>query len=497
MNLMGKVELTDVDISQFIVDQLIKSGYRIKNVGKGFYILKPTDNIWRYSKSGVLVQQLILTFAQNYVSKFRAWCQIQMSLTPDKAKIFKALAAGWVSWVKFNKKIEQIVKTIGSLPEIHDATFSEFLDDKSISNWNYLAFNNCKFDLLTHTFSQIKPDDYITLTTGYDWPEHPIDTREMEAMLAQIQPERAVRDFLLRLLSTGLEGKTLQKIVIFYGAGANSKSTLNEIMHNTLGDYAYTLPASCCLGRSRGSGVNVEVTKMNLRRYCVCSECESVTESLNTSFLKSVTGGSQINSRTLYSDKTKTRVCPTLILETNNKPRLPATDAGCVDNGIVRRMIEIDFPSRFVENPDDRPNYFRADPTIQTKANQGHYNLQMMSLLIGAHMEKSKIGLAIPPRILKNNQEYISENDELYIAFSELFNKIATKNLIPLKDVWKDLRGSFWFSKMSNRQQRRFNYKNFPNQLENHHYFSKYLVKRLDGFYLKRHTAAPRFTGFS
>ena len=57
--------------------------------------------------------------------------------------------------------------------------------------------------------------------------------------LERIQPGEGMRLFIRRLLALSLEGKVTAHILpIFYGDGANGKSTLTDAVMNALGDYA-------------------------------------------------------------------------------------------------------------------------------------------------------------------------------------------------------------------------------------------------------------------
>lgn len=57
--------------------------------------------------------------------------------------------------------------------------------------------------------------------------------------LERIQPGEDMRLFIRRLLGLSLEGKVTAHILpIFYGDGANGKSTLTDAVMNALGDYA-------------------------------------------------------------------------------------------------------------------------------------------------------------------------------------------------------------------------------------------------------------------
>ena len=89
-------------------------------------------------------------------------------------------------------------------------------DDK----WWLLGFNNMVYDMELCEFRTYKYDDYISTTTGYDWREP--TTEEMDTihkLIDSIMPIKAERDAYLQILCTGLDGRCLEKFIIFNGNG--------------------------------------------------------------------------------------------------------------------------------------------------------------------------------------------------------------------------------------------------------------------------------------
>ncbi len=116
-----------------------------------------------------------------------------------------------------------------------DHTFLEKLDE----NINLICFTNGVYDLSTGIFRNGLPEDCISLCTGYDYIEFDRDNqyiKEIETFFEKIQPDKTMRDYLLTLLSTCLDGSTSKENLYILAGSACGRSSLLDLMRNTMGD---------------------------------------------------------------------------------------------------------------------------------------------------------------------------------------------------------------------------------------------------------------------
>ena len=140
-------------------------------------------------------------------------------------------------------------------------------DDKP----HLFGFNNIVYDLKTHQFRDYKYDDFMSITTGYDWTEPTEDEiRNVEKLLTSIFTNDGERETILRIISTGLEGKALEKFIIFNGDGRNGKGVLNDIYLLALGGYAMIANNSMLFER-RKTGCNPVLANTHKRKVCCIS----------------------------------------------------------------------------------------------------------------------------------------------------------------------------------------------------------------------------------
>ena len=148
------------------------------------------------------------------------------------------------------KALKNIMKTFGDssqknniMNELVELFFVNNNKDKDftkkLDNNNYLlGFNNGVYDLKKFVFREGKPNDFISLSTGYDYQEkHTEKYGDLLKFFEDIQPNKEERDYMLTYLSIGLVGNLLELFTILTGCGRNGKSKLIELLKFTLGDY--------------------------------------------------------------------------------------------------------------------------------------------------------------------------------------------------------------------------------------------------------------------
>jgi P4 family phage/plasmid primase-like protien len=225
--------------------------------------------------------------------------------------------------------------------------FKEKLDQNPF----ILGFTNGVYDFKQKCFRVGIEEDYISLSTGYDYEEN-YDNNRMDTIrkiILQICCEREdLYKILLTTIAHALIGDNCTNAQLFYcwyGRGSNGKSTITNLLKNTLGSYYTTMPTTFLTQKTqRADGCNSEIAKMVGRRFVVCSETEENTP-INISTLKNFTGEETIGYRGLYESIRETNITWSLWLLTNDKVKIPSDDYGT-----LRRFKYMPFNAKFVEN---------------------------------------------------------------------------------------------------------------------------------------------------
>jgi len=312
--------------------------------------------------------------------------------------------------------------------------------DASLDNNSYLiGFNNGIYDLTKMEFRNGSPEDYISMSVGYDYnPESSDNMHKVDQFFKDIQPEESERNYLLTFLSSLLEfNNPEEKFTIFSGKTRNGKTKLTDLISHTLGDYYGNIQSSM-LTKERPSMDTPQPALINLNKKRIVSASEPEEEqSMNTGFIKGITGKDKFTSRYLYSNEMITFTLKfKLILLCNDKPKVNALN----DHAFWNRCRCVEFPVTFVENP---INEFQKKIDENLDEKMIHWKNDFFLLLLKYYKLYKEYGLKPTNKVLQYTNKYKNEND-FYKEFADQYVVKDGKSFI----VWTELKETFldWFS---------------------------------------------------
>jgi phage/plasmid-associated DNA primase len=171
------------------------------------------------------------------------------------------------------------------------------------SNNHLIGFNNGIYDLSKFEFRKGKPEDYITLSVGYDYSDKHTDKyNDLLQFLQDIQPNKEERDYMLTYLSIGLIGNLLELFTIMTGVGRNGKSKLIELLGKTFGEYFGSVQSQM-FTRPRPDANSPDPGLLSLmkKKIVIASEPEKNSK-LNSGFIKFITGRDSTTLRNCHSN---------------------------------------------------------------------------------------------------------------------------------------------------------------------------------------------------
>ena len=298
------------------------------------------------------------------------------------------------------------------MKECRELFFDEQFAKKLDSNKDLIAFNNGILDLISFEFRDGKPDDYISFSTGVDYdPERSYQEypgwATIELFLNQVLPDPEVRQYFMRHLSTCLVGgNKAQKFHILTGSGSNGKSMLMNLTAKALGDYAAVVPISLFTQKRKGSGAAApEVIRLKGRRFVTMQEPDERI-ALNTGLMKEICSCEKMYARDLFKSGCEFEIQAKFHLACNDKPEINSTDGGT-----WRRLMVINFISKFVEKPTESC-HFPIDESIQHAVNSVEWATPFLSYLIYTYKEGRGYHKLVPPgRVMEYTSEYRNDND--------------------------------------------------------------------------------------
>ena len=272
-------------------------------------------------------------------------------------------------------------------------------------------------DLRTGKLRRLEENDFVTKVAGVSPTKG--CTPLFDQFLRETFPakhwgneQEAVIDYVLGVLSLAITGEQLvQQFFFLWGAGANGKSVLLDIMRDLLGDYGITLKTSALMSGNQ-SGKDYEIARLDGVRMAVASELGR-TDRWDEPLVKSLTGDSTIPIRQIYSAPNEAVNQATLIIAGNHKPRFNGTDGGK-----DRRMVMLPFKA--------------VVPKEQRDVN-------LRSKIVTEGLDQPKV-------IQAATDDYVMQNDDLQAFFDDQCewlegSWVSTDDLYRIFRIWKENRG--------------------------------------------------------
>ena len=455
------LELGQTDMCRFL--QLI-AGYKfVYKVIGGNYILycyngkywQTDDVIFKKTVSNELHDFLKTILIEVYWNS-REFPQIKSKL--DKLKSYN-----------YKTELLKTYKEFGVNEEIN-------FDDK----WHLLGFNNMVYDMELGEIRNYKYDDYISITTGYDWRE-PTDEelQTMTRLIKLVMPIEAEREAYLQILSTSLSGKCLEKFIIFNGSGGNGKGMLNDILLLALGQYAM-IGNNGILFETSKTGSNPEKANLHKKRLVIFREPPEKNRFEN-SIIKELTGGGSISARGLYEGICEKELNLTLIVECNKRPlfKEEPTEAD------ARRIVDVLFRSSFVSDDkllDDDKYIYKANTDYKTKSFQQKHKFALLKILMNTYQKNKHTNgiLVLPPSVIERSARYLELSCNIVQWFRDNYEEATPSEYVSIKDAYELFISSDFISGLSRQERVKYTRKYFVEYIQSNIFFRKYYADRFN-----------------
>jgi putative DNA primase/helicase len=215
--------------------------------------------------------------------------------------------------------------------------------------------------------------------------------------LERIQPDPAMREYLSRLLGHALDGTVTAHILpIFYGDGANGKSTLVDAVIAALGDYADAADPDLLRARTFDAHPT-GVADLHGLRLALLHESDA-GHRLAEGTVKRLTGGDRLKARRMREDFWSFDPSHTFVMLTNHKPMVGGTD-----EGIWRRLRLVPF--EVVIPPEERDEDLGRQLAEESSA--------VLAWLVTGYRAWRASGFAEPQQVTEATSAYRAESDLL------------------------------------------------------------------------------------
>lgn len=208
--------------------------------------------------------------------------------------------------------------------------------------------------------------------------------------------------YVQRAVGYSLTGKTGERVIfIAHGAGANGKTTFQEVVAHILGTYATSTPVETLIFR-KDRGIPNDVARLKSARFVSATETERGAK-LAEAFLKAVTGGDRVQARFLHQEFFEFVPQLKLWLATNHRPEI-ASGGKAIWSRVRLIPFEVEIPPA-ERDPDLKLKLLAEAPGILAWAVRGC-------------LEWQRVGLREPDSVTAANERY-EEDEDVLGAFLE------------------------------------------------------------------------------
>jgi P4 family phage/plasmid primase-like protien len=339
----------------------------------------------------------------------------------ENDEVNKLLAKIKVTYTKLKNSTSKAGIITACKGKFYDPAFLNLID----SNGKLIGFENGVYDLRNMQFRDGIPEDYITMTTGYNYIKYKKEDkiiRDIEKFFEKLQPEEEVREYLLRFLAVCLDGTiSLEQFFFWPGSGGNGKSKTLQLIKETFGEYQKPLAVKVLTGPTPDPQAPSPALADKRGVRFVHSSEPGKGEVLNISTMKLFTGGDEIAARHLFQTVFYFRPQFKMVFVLNDLVDIPS-----LDGGTWRRIVNLIFPSKFKSNPNPNKPYefekdYKLDEKIKTwKEPFMWYLLEVIMPRYQKDEEKKEgTGLKQPKRVISDTEDYHKRCDKYYEFINE------------------------------------------------------------------------------
>lgn len=422
-NILRKIDLsitgTEYDVASVVYSKY-SDVYKCVSFGKNVWF-KFMGHVWHELDRGVQLQQELSTeIARAYKNRalFYGKQALELQGCSSKEKPCGCQHCEYEEKEQSFNKIYMKLKTTKYKENVMKECRELFLDESFVKKVDedrfLLACNNGVFDMKSMQFRDGKQEDYLSFSTGLDinpemnYYEYPA-WNEVNKFMCEVLPNETVRKYFSSHLSMCLAGGGCQLFHILTGSGSNGKSMLMNLVETALGDYACKVPISMITqGRNKSSAASPEIVRLKGRRFVTMQEPDEAVP-INTGLMKEITSSEKMLARDLYAGSKamiEFELQCKFHLACNEKPKVNSNDGGT-----WRRLIVINFLSKFVSSPG--PGQFKLDFTIEHKVKSEAWGRAFLAYLIHVYRENLGNVLPPPPVVLEYTNDYREENDAI------------------------------------------------------------------------------------
>lgn len=409
------------------------------------------DHIWKEVADEYVIEEIRIYVGAAVLDK-----QIHI-IESWKATLFALKMSNETMMERVNYILKQVIKArnnVGSTPFLsylvkmlkHMCYTSPDIFDK---NYDLVHFDNGVFDLENMTFRDAKPDDYNTLSVGYDYESDVSESQRAmhRNFINSIYPDPGHREVAQRVMGSTLTGNTSgKKFYIFTDNGGefggnNGKTMIFTLHARALGSYALNAKKDFLYdGHTSAEGASPFLMKLAGKRVLVCEELEP-SKKLAEGTVKELTNGINpvITARNLYKSSQTIELCAKIMVGCNHG-KFPRFDP--YDTALTNRFLPVPHISHFTTDAsklDAIRHIYPVDMNMNNKLREcimAHFEWCLEGY---RNFQKFGLGLdSMPQSITEFKRIFVFKNTPVFTYLGEVMEDTGDirKDILDMNVVW-------------------------------------------------------------
>jgi hypothetical protein len=325
------------------------------------------------------------------------------------------------------------------------------------SNQFIIGFENGLYDLKKSEFRPYTFEDYITISTGYDYKEcDPAKKDVLLGIFKEIISDDEKNGAFMRILASGLDGLNHQHLFLFNGTGRNGKGFTTRLMAKALGDYFYQGSNEVIKDSVKAGSASPLLYNLKNKRYVVFPEVEGLVKN---ALLKLLTGGDKVNARLLNKNPESFSLNGTFVLEFNKAPEM---EQKC-GHSERERIVDLDFPVNFTSDEEKLKTggtYKRGNPEYTKDEWILGHKLEMLHILLDVYKEhkcdKDGIDFKIPKCLRQRTEAFIENQNPFGKIMKEYYVVDDLVKAVKIKSIWDKVKELDEYRSMTTRQKKEY-----------------------------------------
>lgn len=203
-------------------------------------------------------------------------------------------------------------------------------------------------DLRQGSLQQHNPQDLLTLISPVEYDPQAVAPRWTQFLTEIFDGSDDVISYLQRWHGYSLSAQKNEHLMpVYYGTGNNGKSVMLDTISAIMGEYAQQAPPDLLTEKHGSDGHPTEIADLMGKRLVIASETEK-NRRLKVALVKRLTGDARLKGRYMRQDFFEFPRTFSLILVTNNKPKIEEDS-----EGIWRRVKLVPFSVTIPEDQRD------------------------------------------------------------------------------------------------------------------------------------------------